>query len=116
MALIDKPCGASGVYVVRIASQTIVLSIRITLAVMGATDDDRMSNVATDEVDKDVLSMTQRMGLSHVVSDEVAGNGYPMRAVAAFALPVVSNMGTVVTVMSDSAAVCVYDAGAHKSC
>ena len=56
------------------------------------------------------------MGLSHVIGDEVAGDGYPVCAIVTFALPVISNMGTVIAVMSDSAAVCVYDAGAHKSC
>ena len=115
MALINKPSGTGRIDEVCVTGNTIVLSIRITLAVMGATDDDRMSNVATDEVDKDMLSMTQRMGLSHVVSDEVTSNGYPVRAVVTFALPVISNMGTVIAVMSDGAAIGVYDTGAHQT-
>jgi hypothetical protein len=46
-----------------------VLSISITLAIMSTADDDGMGDVATDEVDQDVLPMTQGMGLSHVVGD-----------------------------------------------
>ncbi|MGO2126470.1 MAG: hypothetical protein ACTJH0_07175 [Psychrobacter sp.] len=41
-----------------------MLSIDIALAVMGAADDDRMGDVTTDEVDEDMLSMTQRMANS----------------------------------------------------
>src|SRR5690606_2387212 len=77
MALINKPWWSGGINRVGIASDAIVLSVRITLSVMGATDDDGMSDVTTDEVDENMLSMTQRMSLSHVVSDEVTGDGYP---------------------------------------
>ena len=83
---------------------------------MGAANDDGMSNVTADEVDENMLPMTQRMGLSHVVGDEVAGDGYPMRAVVAFALPVISNMRTMVTVMSNGAAVCINNTGTHQTC
>ena len=116
MALIDKPSGTGGINRVGIAGNAVVLSIRITLAVMGTTDDNGVTDVTTDEVDEHMLSMTQRMGLSHVVSDEVAGNRYPMRAVVAFALPVISDMGTVVTVVSNGAAVCVDNTGARQTC
>ena len=81
MALINKPCWTGGINRVGIAGNAIVLSVRITLSVMGATDDDRMSDVTTDEVDENMLSMTQRMSLSHVVGDEVTGDGYPVCAV-----------------------------------
>ena len=94
---------------------------------MGATDDDGMGDVTTDEVDEDMLSMTQRMGLSHVVGDEVTGDGYPVgiimtivaiiiAAITVIRLPVISDMSAVVTVMSNSTAVCVYDAGTHETC
>ena len=90
---------------------------------MGATDDDGMGNVTTDEVNEDMLSMTQRMGLSHVVGDEVTGDGYPLGiilTIVAFTtvirLPVISDMSTMITVMGDSTAVCVYDTGTHESC
>ena len=55
------------------------------------------------------------MGLSHVIGDEVAGDGYPVCAIVTFALPVISNMGTVIAVMSDGAAIGVYDTGAHQT-
>ena len=58
MTLIDEPCGTSGVYMVRIASYTIMLSISVTLAIMGTADDDGMGDVTTDEVDEHLLSMT----------------------------------------------------------
>ncbi|AMN67811.1 hypothetical protein [Psychrobacter sp. P11G5] len=62
-----------------------------------------MGDVAHNEIDKYVLSMTQWMGLSHVVGDEVTGDGYPVGAVAALfsaviTLPMVSDMGTMVAV------------------
>jgi hypothetical protein len=56
-----------------------------------------------------------------VVGDEVTGDGYPVGIVTALfitviRLPVISNMGTVVTIMGNGAAVCVYDAGTHETC
>ena len=97
----------------------------VALAVMGAANNDGMDDVTIDEVDQDMLSMTQRMSLSHMVGNEVTGDGYPMGAVVAivaalfsavFTLPMVSDMGAMVAVMSNGAAIGVYDAGAHESC
>ena len=125
MALINKPCWTGGINRVGIAGNAIMLSVRIALAVMGATDDDGMSDVTTDEVDENMLSMTQRISLSHVVGDEVTGDGYPVRAVVTivaalfstvFTLPMVSDMGTMVTIMSNGATIGVNDTGAHKTC
>ena len=81
MALINKPCWTGGINRVGIAGNAIMLSVRIALAVMGATDDDGMSDVTTDEVDENMLSMTQRLGLTHVVGDEVTRDRYPVCAV-----------------------------------
>ena len=58
MALVDKPNGAGGVDEVCVTGDAVVLGIRITLSVMGATDDDGMSDITTDKVDEDMLSMT----------------------------------------------------------
>ena len=57
MALIDKPSGTGGVNSVGITDDTIMLSISIALAVMGAANDDGMSNVTADEVDQNMLPM-----------------------------------------------------------
>lgn len=59
MALINKPCWTGGINRVGIAGNAIVLSVRITLSVMGATDDDGMSDVTTDEVDENMLSYAE---------------------------------------------------------
>ena len=58
MALINKPCWTGGINRVGIAGNAIVLSVRITLSVMGATDDG-MSDVTTDEVDENMLSYAE---------------------------------------------------------
>ena len=59
MALINKPCWTGGINRVGIAGNAIMLSVRIALAVMGATDDDGMSDVTTDEVDENMLSYAE---------------------------------------------------------
>ena len=83
---------------------------------MSATNDNGMGDVATDEVDEDMLSMTQGMRLPHVVGDEVTGDGYPVCAVASITvirLPVISDMCTMITVMGDSTAIRINNTGAH---
>ncbi|WP_299189753.1 hypothetical protein [uncultured Psychrobacter sp.] len=69
MALIDKPSGAGGVDEVCVTGDAVVLGVVVTLAVVGAANNNGMGDVTTDEVDEDVLTVPQRMGVSHVVGD-----------------------------------------------
>ena len=85
---------------------------------MSATNDNGMGDVATDEVDEDVLTVTQGIHLPHVVGDEVTGYGYPLGTLfTAVALPLITNMGAVVAIGVYGATTCgINDAGAHKTC
>ena len=69
MALVDKPNGAGGVDEVCVTGDAVVLGVVVTLSIMSAADDDGMGDVTTNKVNEDVLSVTQRLGVSHVVGD-----------------------------------------------
>nr|WP_058368757.1 hypothetical protein [Psychrobacter sp. ENNN9_III] len=69
MALVDEPSGTSGVDKVCVTGDAVVLGVIVALAVVGAANNDGMGQVATDEVNEDVLSVTQRLGVSHVITD-----------------------------------------------
>ena len=121
VALVDKPGGAGRIDKVGITGDAVVLSLTIALTIVGATDDDGMSDVTTDKVDQYLLTMTQRMGLPHVLGNEVTGHGDPVRAVLAllsvafFALPVVADMSAVVTVASNGATIVVNNTSTHQT-